>query len=167
MILRSLQFIQTELEAKNLPPRLLEVEITESDLMVDVNTSIGILAELDSLGVKITIDDFGTGYSSFSYLLQFPVSTLKIDKSFVNRMLERSNPSSRTVVKGIIAIAHSLRLSVVAEGVETEGQMKALQRMNCDVLQGFFFSKSLTLRDYVRYVYSKSTADCALDPYKT
>jgi len=119
----------------------LELEITESVIMEDIDHSIATLHEIRALGVTIAIDDFGTGFSSLSYLSRLPVDTLKIDRSFIIEMT--AGPQGLALVSTIISLAHSLNLKVVAEGVETEEQTRLLRLLNCDEMQGFFFSKPL------------------------
>ena len=123
-------------------PEYLEIELTESLVMADVDHAIGILRELKALGVKLSIDDFGTGYSSLSYLKRFPIDVLKIDRSFVNDIT--TDPDDAAIVASIISLAHSLRLTVIAEGVETEAQLAYLQQHDCDQIQGYFFSRPVT-----------------------
>ena len=125
---------------------LLEIEIPEGALMRDVETSAQVLAGLDELGVNISVDDFGTGYSSFAYLARFPVHTLKVDRSFVAEMT--TNAASRNIVKGLVRLAHSLSLQVVAEGAETEEQMAMLQRMRCDEVQGYGFGRPMPFEKF-------------------
>jgi EAL domain-containing protein (putative c-di-GMP-specific phosphodiesterase class I) len=117
----------------------LELEITESLLMENVQHSITSLQAIRDMGVSLAIDDFGTGFSSLSYLSKFPVDTLKIDRSFVIEMTDA--PESLALVSTIISLAHALKLKVVAEGVETEEQSRLLRVLNCDEIQGFLFSK--------------------------
>jgi EAL domain-containing protein (putative c-di-GMP-specific phosphodiesterase class I) len=117
----------------------LELEITESLIMEDVNHSIVSLLAIRALGVTIAIDDFGTGFSSLSYLSKLPVDTLKIDRSFVADMV--SGAGGMTLVSVIINMAHALKLNVVAEGVETEEQQRQLRLMRCDEMQGYLFGK--------------------------
>ena len=119
----------------------LELEITESLLMEDINLSIDSLQTIRAMGVSIAIDDFGTGFSSLSYLSRLPVDTLKIDRSFVVDMT--TGQQGLALVSTIIDLAHALNLKVVAEGVETEDQSRLLQGLRCDELQGFLFSKPL------------------------
>jgi EAL domain-containing protein (putative c-di-GMP-specific phosphodiesterase class I) len=119
----------------------LELEITESVIMEDVRFSIESLRSIRGLGVRIAIDDFGTGFSSLSYLAKLPVNTLKIDRSFVIEMV--AGPNGLALVSAIINLAHSLKLNVVAEGVETEEQARLLRLLNCDEMQGFLFCKPL------------------------
>ena len=127
------------LRESGLPARNLEIEITEQTLMSSSATTNETLMQLRKLGVKIAIDDFGTGFSSFSYLLQYEVDRLKIDRSFVNRSAD--DPNAAAIVRAIISMAHGLNLKVVAEGVETNGQLNFLLRRRCDEAQGFYFGK--------------------------
>src|SRR5471030_2272226 len=120
---------------------LLSLEVTESALMDDIDRTAATLAALRAMGVRIAIDDFGTGYSSLAYLKRFPVDTLKIDIAFIRELT--SNPDDAAVVDAIIAMAHSLRMDVVAEGVETAGQLAYLGRHRCDQVQGYYFSAPL------------------------
>jgi EAL domain-containing protein (putative c-di-GMP-specific phosphodiesterase class I) len=119
----------------------LELEITESVIMEDVRSSIASLRAIRALGVRIAIDDFGTGFSSLSYLARLPVHTLKIDRSFVIDMTVSSE--GLALVSTIINLGHSLKLNVVAEGVETEEQSRLLRVLNCDEMQGYLFSRPL------------------------
>jgi EAL domain-containing protein (putative c-di-GMP-specific phosphodiesterase class I) len=119
----------------------LELEITESLIMEDVKHNIASLQAIRDMKVSIAIDDFGTGFSSLSYLAKLPVNTLKIDRSFVIDMT--AGPEGLALVSTIINLAHSLKLKVVAEGVETEEQSRLLRLLNCDEMQGYLFSKPL------------------------
>ncbi|MDP3617260.1 MAG: EAL domain-containing protein, partial [Rhodoferax sp.] len=121
----------------------LELEITESLIMEDVEHSIASLRALRAMGISMAIDDFGTGFSSLSYLTKLPVDTLKIDRSFVLDMT--ATPEGLALVSTIISLAHALKLKVVAEGVETEEQARLLHLLNCDEMQGFFFSKPVPI----------------------
>ena len=125
---------ETELQASDL-----ELEVTESFLMGNIERSVKTLKQLRELGISLALDDFGTGYSSLSYLKRFPVNILKIDKSFVQDVM--SNPDSATVTNAIIALAKSLRLSITAEGVETQEQLDYLKMQGCDEGQGYYFSR--------------------------
>jgi len=124
----------------------LELEITESVIMEDVTHNIASLQAIRALGVTIAIDDFGTGFSSLSYLSKLPVDTLKIDRSFVIDMT--ASPQGLTLVSTIITLAHSLKLKVVAEGVETEAQSRLLRLLNCDEMQGYLFSKAVPIETF-------------------
>jgi diguanylate cyclase (GGDEF)-like protein/PAS domain S-box-containing protein len=129
-------------------PHCLELELTESILMQDVEAAIRTMCELKELGVRISLDDFGTGYSSLSYLKRFPIDTLKIDQSFVREIT--SDQNSAAIADAIIAMAHRLRLTVIAEGVETEGQLALLRERGCDQVQGFFLCKPLPGEELTR-----------------
>ena len=127
------------LEESGLPPGLLELELTESVIMQSSDTVIGTLQGLKALGVRLSIDDFGTGYSSLSYLKRFPIDTLKIDQSFVQDIAHDERDDA--IIKAIIAMAHSLKMSVIAEGVETQEQFAFLAANDCDEIQGYYFSR--------------------------
>ncbi|MTJ81399.1 MAG: EAL domain-containing protein [Telmatospirillum sp.] len=129
------------LSESGLPPDRLEVEVTETFLIEDPVRTAGVLRLLNERGIRLSIDDFGTGYSSLSYLKRFPFQTLKIDRSFVRDAL--LDPSDRALVKAIIALGKGLNLRVVAEGVETSGQLDFLRNQGCDVAQGFHYSRPL------------------------
>ncbi len=129
------------LDETGLTPSLLELEITEGVVMYNPQTATQTLEQLNVFGVRIAIDDFGTGYSSLSNLKQYPIDTIKIDKSFVRDIT--TDPNDASIVKAIIAMAHSMGLQVIAEGVETEEQLAFLQRHQCDCVQGFLFSHPL------------------------
>ncbi len=133
------QKIAAVLKATNLPAKNLVIELTESLVMRDIELSTRMLNELKAMGVSIAVDDFGTGYSSLSYLKRFPIDTIKIDKSFVGEI--SSNPDDAAICQSIIAMGHSLRLKVIAEGVETEGQLGFLAQQKCDSVQGYLFSR--------------------------
>lgn len=133
--------ILATLEETGLDPHYLELELTERVMMENTEEARTMLARLRDVGVSIAIDDFGTGYSALSHLQLFPLSTLKIDKSFVHNLDNADN--GLTLLRSIVEIAKSFKLKVVAEGVETEEQKEALQRMNCDELQGYLFGRPL------------------------
>ena len=134
------------LKDTNLDPRWLELELTESSVMKDPEQAIEKLHELKIMGIKVAIDDFGTGYSSLNYLKRFPIDTLKIDKSFVSDVCK--DPHDTAIVRAIITLGHALDLTVVAEGVETQEQLQYLSSLDCDVVQGFLFSKSLSVEAF-------------------
>jgi EAL domain-containing protein (putative c-di-GMP-specific phosphodiesterase class I) len=119
----------------------IDFEVTESHVMENVHEHVAQLEALRACGANLAIDDFGTGYSSLAYLARLPVQTLKIDQSFVQTMLDE--PSTMTLVQTMISLAHSLRLRVVAEGVETEDQAKILRLLRCDEMQGFLISQAV------------------------
>jgi diguanylate cyclase (GGDEF)-like protein len=142
--------VEQALKDTGVPPRLLELEITESTLMEHAQHTLEALHRLRGLGVRLSIDDFGTGYSSLSYLKRFPVDIIKIDRSFVRDVSTDADDAS--IVTGIIALAHSLRLQVVAEGVETEAQLRFLKERSCDLLQGYYLSKPVSAKEFANYV---------------
>ncbi len=124
-----------------LDPSSLELEITESVVMLHGESAVALLKQLKSLGVRIAIDDFGTGYSSLAYLKRFPIDTIKVDRSFIRDI--PADSGDMQITRAIIAMAHSLRLRVVAEGVETAGQVKFLRSQRCDTVQGYYFHHPL------------------------
>ena len=133
------------LDETGLAPHYLEIELTESLVMTDVELAVGILNDLKSIGVQLSIDDFGTGYSSLAYLKSFPIDALKIDQSFVRDITVDQDDAA--IVASIISLAHNLRLQVIAEGVETQQQLSYLQRHRCDEMQGFYFSEPVSADD--------------------
>jgi diguanylate cyclase (GGDEF)-like protein len=137
--------IQTVLTELNVSSQSLKLEITESMMMDDVEKAISLLQQLKSLGLRLSIDDFGTGYSSLSYLHRFPVDTLKIDRSFVSRMeIGHEHSKYSQIVRTVISLGHNLDLDVIAEGIETSDQVTALQDLDCEYGQGYFFAKPLS-----------------------
>ena len=145
----SRQFAEGDLEGEvtralaqyGVAPELLELELTETALMSNAERTIVVLGKLKKIGVKVAIDDFGTGYSSLAYLQRFPIDKLKIDIAFVRNIT--SNPNDAAIALAIVSMAHSLKLSVVAEGVESRPQLEYLRRNRCDEIQGFYFSRAL------------------------
>ncbi|MES2319463.1 MAG: EAL domain-containing protein [Pseudomonadota bacterium] len=130
------------IKVHEIAPELLELELTESSLMSNAEDTITVLRNLKALGIKISIDDFGTGYSSLAYLKRFPIDKLKIDIAFVREVT--SNPDDAAIVLAIINMAHSLKLQVIAEGVERDAQLAYLRRHGCDEMQGYYFSKPVS-----------------------
>ncbi|MBV9494220.1 MAG: EAL domain-containing protein, partial [Acidobacteria bacterium] len=145
-----LQRVGEILKETGLPPRLLELEITESSAMQNPETSIRTLYELKKLGLRISLDDFGTGHSSLAYLKRFPIDTLKIDQSFVRDI--NSDPDTAAIVTAIIAMAHSLRLKVIAEGVEFSDQAAFLRRYGCDQMQGYLIKPPVPSAEFLGFV---------------
>jgi diguanylate cyclase (GGDEF)-like protein len=135
--------IRKVLRETGLAPQYLELELTESLLIADAGVTLSVIQELKAMGLMLAIDDFGTGYSSFSYLKQFRVSRLKIDRSFIRDVA--ANPDDAAITTAIISMAKSLHLKVIAEGVENEEQMSFLRAHQCDEIQGYYFSKPLTV----------------------
>jgi diguanylate cyclase (GGDEF)-like protein len=129
------------LSATGLDPQYLELEMTESLLLHNAEENIAVLRKLGKDGVRIAVDDFGTGYSSLAYLRQLPIDTLKIDRTFVRDI--ESDPEDAAIIHAVVAMGHSLDLQVTAEGVESMGQLQALQHLGCDEYQGYLFSKPL------------------------
>ena len=129
------------MEKTGLNPKMIELELTESMLMRNASKTISALNTLHQLGINIAVDDFGTGYSSLNYLRRFPISTLKIDRSFIRDVIE--DPDDRATT-AIIVMAQSLNLVVVAEGVETEAQTIFLESLDCNQIQGNVFSAAVT-----------------------
>jgi predicted signal transduction protein with EAL and GGDEF domain len=141
--------VREALERNGVSPQLLEVELTETVLMRDLDVALPLLEEIKRLGVSISIDDFGTGYSSLAYLRRLPIDTIKIDRSFVMEL--EVNPDSAAIVAAIIAMANALKLRTIAEGVETRGQMLALSAHGCNLMQGFLFSRPLPPEEFARF----------------
>lgn len=137
--------VETILRSSGLHPNLVELELTETLVMSNVEESSRQMNRLKQIGVHLSIDDFGTGYSSLSYLHRLPIDTLKIDRSFVEKMTDPSG--TRPIVEAIISLARSLGLQTIAEGVETPEQLAVLAELQCDVIQGFLFSKPLSEPD--------------------
>lgn len=135
------------LDQTGLDPDYLGLEITESIAMKNADFTISALNELKKMGIHFSLDDFGTGYSSLSYLKRFPLETLKIDRSFVRDIT--TDPNDAAIVQAVIALAHSLKLNVVAEGVETEGQLSYLKGHGCDQVQGYYFSHPLSEENFL------------------
>ncbi|MGC8519202.1 MAG: putative bifunctional diguanylate cyclase/phosphodiesterase [Steroidobacteraceae bacterium] len=135
-----LQTIAAALDAHHLAPKLLELEITESVVMTDAQSSVAILEQLSHMGVLVSVDDFGTGYSNMNYLRRFPIDRLKIDASFVREM--NDDPQTGLIVHAIISLAHSLHMKVIAEGVETPLQLARLTALGCDQYQGYLFASN-------------------------
>jgi EAL domain-containing protein (putative c-di-GMP-specific phosphodiesterase class I) len=151
---RLLQDIASILNSTGMEASLLEIEIHESLLIHDIDETLRILTELKAMGVKIAIDDFGTGYSSLSTLQQFPVDTIKIDRSFIRNLAARGEDSSLTAA--IIAMGKTLSLTVVAQGVETKEQAEFLREHACDEFQGFYFNKPLSARQFTELLQAQT-----------
>jgi diguanylate cyclase (GGDEF)-like protein/PAS domain S-box-containing protein len=149
--------IRQVLTDTGLDPRYLELEITESLVMRDVENALAMVRELKELGVQLSIDDFGTGYSSLSHLKRFPFDKLKLDISFVREVTY--DPGCAAIAKTIIALGHNLNLRVIAEGIETEGQLSYLRHQGCDEMQGFYFSKPLPAKDLEQFLAECRTLD--------
>ncbi|WP_221795748.1 putative bifunctional diguanylate cyclase/phosphodiesterase [Oceanobacter mangrovi] len=144
------QLVGDVLQHTGLPPANLELEITESTLMLDLNAAVAVMQRLRNTGIRFAIDDFGTGYSSLAYLKTLPIEVLKVDRSFVNDIPEDSNDMAITAA--VIAMAHKLGLQVVAEGVESEDQVEFLRRNRCDQAQGYLFSRPLDVQQLEQFL---------------
>jgi diguanylate cyclase (GGDEF)-like protein len=155
-----LQAVRTALLDFDLEPQYLEIELTETTVMDNAEGSVAILEELSRMGVVVSIDDFGTGYSSMSYLRRFPIDKLKIDRSFISELT--TNAADASIVQAIISLAHSLRLKVVAEGVETADQLQLLRELGCDQYQGFFRSAAVPADEIEKSV--RSSIEAANQP---
>ena len=142
--------IEKALNNSVLEPQYLELEITESVIMKRGEATVAMLNKLKNMGLTISMDDFGTGYSSFSYLSQFPLDIIKIDRSFISNVTKSSKDAA--IVKAIIVMAHTLKLKVVAEGVETEQQLAFLREQGCDEMQGYLLSRPLSVEDFARFM---------------
>jgi EAL domain-containing protein (putative c-di-GMP-specific phosphodiesterase class I) len=147
-------FLRDALREHQMDAESLILEITESVLMGDVEGSIQTLHEIKDLGLSLSIDDFGTGYSSLSYLKQFPVEELKIDRSFIMDLPESRD--DKAIVRAIIALADGLDLDLVAEGVETEQQLKFLNDNGCGTIQGYYYSKPLPADQFKEFVLERN-----------
>jgi|GEM_PF-330246 len=147
------------LNAFDQPPEALQIELTESALMESADSTVGPLKELFEFGVRIALDDFGTGYSSLIYLRRFPIHNIKIDRSFVRSIPYDSGNSA--IASGLIALAHSLKLQVVAEGVETMEQLRFLRKKGCDAIQGFVVSRPLPADDFAQLAQSRIDLDAS------
>jgi EAL domain-containing protein (putative c-di-GMP-specific phosphodiesterase class I) len=145
------EFIAETVRKTGLTPAALELEITESAVMSNQDYAEKVLNELKGLGFHLTMDDFGTGYSSLAYLKRFPFDTVKVDQSFVRGIPD--NRDDVAIVEAIIAMAHSLQLKVVAEGVETQEQLELLRKLGCDQIQGYYFSKPIPASDVVMLLF--------------
>lgn len=133
------------LNESGIDPNQLAIEVTESILMEDTDLAVKAMSTLRDIGIQIHIDDFGTGYSSLSYLNKFPVTALKIDRSFISKM--SLNEENREIVRAIISLAQNLNLSVIAEGIELPSELLDVSNMECQYAQGFYFSRPVAAHD--------------------
>jgi len=138
--------VQNILEAHSLSPKYLSLEITEDEAMEDLETIINILTEFKNMGIKISLDDFGTGYSSLSYVNKLPIDKIKIDRSLIMNLEKDSK--NMTIIKSIITMGHSLNIKIVAEGIETEKQLRILKELNCDYIQGYLIGRPMEAADF-------------------
>lgn len=140
--------VETALTESGLEPDLLELEITENSFIEQDSIALNILNSLKNMGISMSIDDFGTGYSSLSYLKCFPVDGLKIDQSFIRDVI--TDNDNAAIVKAIIAMAHSLNLTIVAEGVETKEQKQFVEETGCQYMQGYLFAKPMKASEFLQ-----------------
>ncbi len=154
--------VRQALTEANIEPGLLEVEIPEGALMKDVDSSAQVLEGLSQMGIRISVDDFGTGYSSFAYLARFPVHALKIDRSFVSEMTH--SEASHKIVKGMVRMAHSLQLAVIAEGAETPEQIDMLKKLRCDAVQGYGYGKPMGLESLLAFAQAHKAQRTPMSP---
>jgi EAL domain-containing protein (putative c-di-GMP-specific phosphodiesterase class I) len=150
---RCLEDIYSVLTETGLAPKFLEVELTENTFLDSTSISVSVLQSLKDLGVNIAIDDFGTGYSCMSYLQDLPIDTLKIDGSFIKGLGQKQ--ANDGIVQSIITLGKSLNMLLVAECVETQEQLNILKNMQCDIIQGYLFSKPLSMDDATKFIASK------------
>lgn len=154
------QKIQRILRETQMVPQQLQLEVTEGLIFKDLQSTASVLKDLQRVGVCLAIDDFGTGYSSLSVLKNLPIHTLKIDKSFLDDL--ETPLKAEIILESIINLGQRLQLSVVAEGVETESQLRILQSLQCDVIQGFFFSRPLNVDKINHYLHHSLCANSTL-----
>ena len=143
-----IRLVEQALASSGLPPHCLELELTESLMMSNMELTLETLQVLHAMGVQIAIDDFGTGYSNFAYLRKLPVSCLKIDRQFIHDLSDTSARDTTIITQALISLAHNLNLRVTAEGVETEHQLHLLQQQGCDEIQGFIYGNALSPDDF-------------------
>jgi diguanylate cyclase (GGDEF)-like protein len=145
-----MQHVEGALADSGLSPALLTLEVTEQLMLQNTEQNLALIADLKNLGVRLAIDDFGVGYSSLNYIKRFNPHKLKIDRSFVHDLV--GNPEDEAIVRAIVAMAHSLKMLVVAEGIETEVQRNFLQQEGCDLAQGFFYAKPCSAEDFCAWI---------------
>jgi polar amino acid transport system substrate-binding protein len=164
-----IQYLVEQLNKYRVDPTAIKVEITESLAMSNVEKMLRTLSRLHATGIPISLDDFGTGYTSFSYLTQMPAETLKIDKSFIDHLLEE--PKNQQVVRAIIEVGHALGMKVVAEGIENKQMAEKLLEFGVDLLQGYYFSKPVPVYEFqgalVKRTHAQGAPDAAYDPNST
>lgn len=153
-----ISIIENIISEVDVEPEVLEIEITETVLMGNESTVSNALNKLKKLGIVISMDDFGTGYSSLSYLRRFPINTIKIDKSFI-RDLSSGSKESSLLISTIISLAHSLNMSVIAEGVETDEQLNMLRKHNCSIIQGYLFSPPVPANEFESFLLESQLKD--------
>jgi len=147
--------VAAALEEHGVRAEQLDIEITETAIMSDPQRAAQVMTALDAMGVRLSIDDFGTGYTSLAQLRRLPVDEVKIDRSFIMNMLRDANDAM--IVHSIIDLAHNMNRTVVTEGVESKKILDALAALNCDVVQGYFFSKPLSVVDFQNWLNAASS----------
>jgi diguanylate cyclase (GGDEF)-like protein/PAS domain S-box-containing protein len=157
--------VMAAIKASDIPPELLEIELTESALMANAAQTIVLLGRLNDLGVKMSIDDFGTGYSSLAYLKRFPIDKLKIDIAFIREVTTNSDDAA--ITKAIIDMGHNLKLAVIAEGVETQAQLAFLRENGCDEIQGYYFSRPVSPTEFEQMIVTEKTLPATSDDVRT
>lgn len=153
-----IRLVEKALVHSGLPAGSLELELTESLMMSNIDLTLETLQSLNTMGVQVAVDDFGTGYSSFAYLRRLPIACLKIDRQFINDLSEPGAHDTAIITNTLIALAHNLKLRVIAEGVETEAQLRLLQQQGCDEIQGFFFSSPLSADEFIKLLQNHDPA---------
>ena len=147
------KLVRDVITTSGLQPQYLEIELTESMLLHDMDYMLSLLNTLKQMGLKLAIDDFGTGYSSLAYLKKFKIDRLKIDRSFVRDIA--SDPNDAAIVRAVVQMAHTLNLRVIAEGVEDEDMLAYLRDCRCDEAQGYYFAKPMPAAEFLRFVGSE------------
>jgi len=153
--------VRNVLEKTGLPAYLLELELTESQMLENAENIIVTFSQLRELGVQLAIDDFGTGYSSLSYLKRFPANSVKIDQSFIRDVAE--NVEDAAITRAIIAMAHGLNLQVIAEGVETQAQMDFLEDNLCDEIQGYLICRPVPAEQFTEFLLAREHVQLSLN----
>lgn len=151
------------LQETNLEAKYLEIEITESLIIENVQQAINTMNQLHGMGITLSLDDFGTGYSSLNYLKRLPIDVLKIDQSFVRELTIGSDDAA--IVKAIISLAHNLQLRVIAEGVENQAQLEYLQRHSCDEIQGYYISRPVSAEALAKLLQQESELSCNINNF--
>lgn len=155
--LDTITFLDECINIYKIDPSLLLIEITENSLMEDLEKSQEVLKQLSNRHIQLAIDDFGTGYSSMGYLVRYPTNFLKIDREFITEI--NTSNTLQIMTGNLIKLGHSLCMTVVAEGVETEEELNMLKQYNCDIIQGYFFSKPISLPNFIRFVHTQGCSD--------
>jgi EAL domain-containing protein (putative c-di-GMP-specific phosphodiesterase class I) len=151
------QVVRDTLDDTSLRPDQLELEVTESTIMEDIETTVSTLERLKDLGIELAIDDFGTGYSSLQYLKRFPIHRLKVDRSFIMHVTQ--DPDDAVIAKTIISLGHNLGLKVLAEGVEEAEHVEFLREEGCDEAQGYHYAKPMPEEEFMDYIKDITIAD--------